>query len=255
MKKAIVAVSFGTADLKVKAAVLDIICAEIQREFYDYDVVQAFTSVFMLKKIQAKGVFMEDLPTCLQRLHMTGYTDVIVQPLHFTPGEEYKNKIQPACESVKPLFESLSLGEAVVQADADVDAVSELLAGLECGEVVYMGHGSPNQHNDVYERLQRRFDELGASVSVGVLEENDYPNLNDVILRLKARQVSCITLKPLLTMAGSHVLKDMAGDSENSWQNRLKNAGFNVRVDKLALAELAEFRALYRKKIFSIITR
>ena len=47
--------------------------------------------------------------------------------------------------------------------------------------VVFMGHGSPHQHNPAYQSMQEHFDAIGLQAVVGVVEESDYPNLAERI--------------------------------------------------------------------------
>jgi sirohydrochlorin cobaltochelatase len=54
-------------------------------------------------------------------------------------------------------------------------------------ELVLLGHGSPHQHNPVYEKLQERVDRQKLPVHIGVEEEGDTPNFPMVLARLQMR--------------------------------------------------------------------
>lgn len=249
-KKAIVAVSFGAVESAARCA-LDTFCGELAAAFPSYDIMQAYTSEILLRRLHAAGIAADSLSGCLQ--HLRGvYDDVLVQPLHFTPGEEYENKIRPVVAAYQHCFARLTLGEAAVQQPADAARMAELLLHLNRdadGDVVYMGHGSPKRCNPVYERLQQQLDARGASIHIGVLEEACPLRLCDVIDRLHRRHVQRIVLKPLLLTAGRHVRRDMIGMAEASWQSRLKKAGFTVYADTQALLDIAAYRVLFIQKV------
>lgn len=249
-KKAIVAVSFGAVAPAARCA-LDTLCAELAAAFPSYNIMQAYTSEILRHRLHAAGIAADSLSECLQ--HLCGvYDDVLVQPLHFTPGEEYENKIKPVVAAYQHCFARLTLGEAAVQQSPDAARMAELLLHLNQGadgDIVYMGHGSPKRCNPVYELLQQQLDARGAAIHIGVLEEACPLRLSDVIARLHRRSVQRIVLRPLLLTAGCHVWRDMAGAAEISWQSRLEKAGFAVRVDMQALLEIAAYRAFCRQKV------
>lgn len=111
-----------------------------------------------------------------------------------------------------------------------------------------MGHGSPHQHNPVYDRLQQHINREDLPVHVGVLEPSDRPNFDDVVARLQKTGHKDVLLAPLLLTGGTHVQEDMAGDGPDSWKSRLEAAGYNVRVSLYGLGEYPAFRALYLDK-------
>jgi sirohydrochlorin cobaltochelatase len=54
---------------------------------------------------------------------------------------------------------------------------------------------------------------------------------------------------PLLLAGGMHIMQDMAGESPDSWLNKLKHAGFKVRVYEKGLGENEEFQNIYIEHI------
>jgi len=112
-------------------------------------------------------------------------------------------------------------------------------------DLVLIGHGSPHIHNPVYENLQRL---AGDKVHVGVIEENDTPNFDDVVKRLKISRAEKILLAPLLFNGGVHVTEDIAGE-KNSWQSKLSALGYKVRVIREGLGSYKNFREIYVKKL------
>lgn len=260
MKKAIILVSFGVIDEQIRHTCIDSITLKIKKYFPDYTVCTAFTSMFILKKLQNKNIQMDSLPEVLLKLQQEKYQEVVIQPTHLTPGEEYENKIIAVSKKYETAFSQLTVGRPVFSLENEKPDKDDYIIGLNCilqqiislakaEEVVLMGHGSPHQHNPIYEILQRKADELKLPITIGVLEPNDYPGFEDVVVRLKNKNKKNIYLMPLLLAGGMHVMQDMAGESPDSWLNKLKRAGFIVRVYEKGLGENEAFQNIYIQHI------
>ena len=95
MRQAIVLTSFGVADAAERARTIDCIALDLRVKFKDYDVLEAYTSAFLRKKIRAQeGREIPALPDVLERLVREAYTRALILPTHLTPGEEYEAKIR-----------------------------------------------------------------------------------------------------------------------------------------------------------------
>ena len=89
-KKAILAVSFGTTHKDTMEKTINKIEDRIREEFSDYEVRRAFTAHIVLKVLRTRDGIIENNPEeALEKLKHEGYEEVIVQPLHIIPGEEY----------------------------------------------------------------------------------------------------------------------------------------------------------------------
>ncbi|MDU4326816.1 MAG: sirohydrochlorin cobaltochelatase, partial [Clostridium celatum] len=96
MKKAILVVSFGTSYIDTLKVTIEKAENQIRDYFNDYDTYRAFTSHKIIKKLKEKYEMFIDTPEeMLEKLYEQGYDEVIMQPLHIIPGEEfiYINKI------------------------------------------------------------------------------------------------------------------------------------------------------------------
>lgn len=257
VKKAIVVVSFGTVNDEVRRNCIESVENKIKASFPAYEVRRAFTSNFIIKKLSARGIYVDTLPQALEKIKQEGYPEVIVQSTHLTPGEEYENKIVQVVQSYKEQFEKISVGRPVFMSEEYNGKTDDFLLGIQAvrhqipkhhfsTEIVFMGHGSPNQHNAVYEILQRRLDEMDAHITIGVLEENDYPNIEHILIRLKEKKwIKRVILMPFLLVAGNHVEVDMAGAHAQSWRSRLIKSGYEVQVYLHGLGENEAFQELY----------
>lgn len=253
MKQAIIFTSFGVADAKARAECIDKTVSLLAATFLEFTVCQAFTSVFIKKKLASAGIMRDSLPEALEKLALAGFQRVIIQPSHLTCGEEFEQKVVTAARAYKKQFKQLLLGKPIFADDAFyAKVIAAVLPGLDLkrGEqLVWLGHGSPHQHNPVYETLQAYADVNKLPINIGVLEPNDTPDFAMVLKRLKQTGAKDVLLSPLLLAGGRHVAKDLAGSGNDSWQSRLVQANFKVRVDKRGLGEFADFQKLYLAKV------
>lgn len=257
MKKAIIFCSFGVGDARARKACLDSSAELIQRHFPAFSVRQAYTSAFIQKRLKAQGIVMDSLPEALERLRQEGFEQVIIQPSHLTPGEEFNQKVMKAADAFSDRFRSIRVSRPVFAAPEDYPRVLAAILPelpLTPGEqLVLLGHGSPHHHNPVYERLQQEADRQHLPLHVGVVEPSDTPDYDMVCRRLQACRASNVLLAPLLLAGGVHVNCDMAGEAPESWQSRLTAAGYHVRTDLRGLGEHPAFRALYLRRIEEIL--
>lgn len=237
---AIILASFGSADDSIREKIFDKLAAEIKETFPAFEVRQAFTSNFMIRKLARRGIFIATPAEEISKLRTENFTRIILLPTHLTPGEEFDNKIKICAaddvEIIPPLMTE-PLDKKIFATICDCfkrDADEDL---------ILIGHGSPHRHNPVYENLQRL---TGDKIHVGVIEENDKPNFSDVVKRLSNAEK--ILLAPLLFNGGVHVDKDIAGE-ENSWRSKLSALGYKVRVIRDGLGSFESFRALYVKRL------
>ena len=257
-KQAIVLASFGTADAPARKATLDALAEEVAAAYPDFDVLQAYTSNFVRRRMAADGISAMSVPECLDALATAGYERVVVQPTHLSPGEEYENKLLSLVPDFQYRFEDFLMGNPLFFYQEDDYAVGLQTVmdcfPLETGEqLVLLGHGSPHRHNPVYEQLQALADEKQLPVHIGVIEESDVPDFSMVQKRLEEHMAGCILLAPLLLTGGIHVAEDMAGTTESSWKMRLQALGISVRTCMRGLGTFPEFRKLYLGKLQKLI--
>lgn len=253
MKQAILFTSFGVANEQARKNCIDAAAGRIQAAYPAIEVRQAYTSVFIKKKLAEKGIQVDSLPEALERLQADGFTQVIIQPGYLTAGEEYEKKVLQVAAKYQQNFDRLLISRPIMEKNedgADVLSVIEEIFSLAQGEeLVLVGHGSPHQHNPAYENLQKLADQAGFPLHIGVIEPTDTPDFAEVLARLQNKGVEKILLAPLLLSGGSHVNEDIAGPAEDSWLNRLQAAGLTVRTRLQGLGEFTAFQQLYVKRL------
>ena len=241
-KQAILLASFGSADDEIRAKTFDKLAAELSAAFPAFEVRQAFTSHFMIRKLARRGISIDTPQQAIDNLRGEGFGKIFLLPTHLTPGEEFDNKIQIcAGDGVKIIAPLMSepLDEKILA------TILDCFKRDDDEDLILIGHGSPHRHNPVYENLQRL---AGDRVHIGVIEPTDTPNFADVLKRLQACRADKIVLAPLLFNGGVHVAEDIAGDGD-SWLNRLAAQGYRVRVIRDGLGSFESFRKLYVDKV------
>ncbi len=238
MKKAILIVSFGTTYKDSRKLTIDEIENKIKENFKEYEIRKTFTSHMIIKKLKERdGIFIDTPEEAMEKLKKEGFEEVIVQPLHIIPGEEYdyiENVVQKYIK--EKAFLKLAIGRpALYYKCSDVIDDYAIMADVlrkqlpEDMAVVLMGHGTKHVANAAYSCFQLVLKDKGFNnVYVGTVE--GYPTLNEVIGNLENDEVKEVMLMPLMVTAGDHAINDMSGENEDSWKNILENRGFKVHI-------------------------
>lgn len=244
--KGLIVASFGTLDDEERARTVDLIVEDVSKEFPSMKILSALTSNFIRRRLTARGLKVLSIEECLERLRADRVEEIMIMPTHLTPGEEFETKILPFGSDEIKILTPLFTSDCSTEFDRRAfDVVTECYRPSADETLVLIGHGSPHRHNPVYENLQR----LNERIHIGVIEPTDRPNFDDVLKRLKSIGAKKIVLAPLLLTGGAHVNEDIAGSDENSWLNRLKSAGFEVRAIVEGLGTFPAFRRLYIEKL------
>jgi sirohydrochlorin cobaltochelatase len=89
------------------------------------------------------------------------------------------------------------------------------------------------------------------NVFIGNVE--GYPELENVIPRLKKEGIEELILMPLMLVAGDHAQNDMAGEDEDSWVNVLKRENFKIETYLHGLGKNVKFQKLYINLIKDVL--
>lgn len=240
MKKAILVVSFGTSYKETREKTIDACEKKIKEGLDGYDFHRAYTSNMIIKKLKNRdGINIENPIQALDRLYDEGYEEVIVQTLHIICGEEF-NKLKEQVESYQDKFKKIILGRPLLTYIDDykeaVEAINHQIPQMEEDEaVVFMGHGTFHESHSSYPALEYMLRDAGINAYVGTVE--GYPELDQVIDRLKMNNIKKVNLMPFMLVAGDHAINDMAGDEEDSWKTILEEHGFDIKVHLKGLGE------------------
>ena len=260
MKKAILVVSFGTSYSEPLKNSIENVENKIRNQFKDYDVHRAFTSHMIIKKLEiVHGLIVEKPEELLERLYIEGYEEVIIQPLHIIPGEEF-SYIKNIEVYFKDKFKSIKVGRPIFYYQGieglpeDYSLFIKSIKGIIEGEeaVVMMGHGTVHPSNAVYGALQSVLNDEGyKNVFVGTVR--GYPNFTSVLNKIKKRGIKKVLLMPLMLVAGNHAINDMTSEKDNSWKSMLEAEGIEVKLWTKGLGEVDEFAQLYIDRVDDLI--
>ena len=260
MKKAILVVSFGTSHMDALKNSIEKIENKIKEEFKEYDVYRAFTAHMIIKKIKNRdGINIPTPEEALEELREKGYEEVLVQPLHIIPGEEF-DYIKGIVKIHKDDFKSIKIGRPIFYYQGMeglpkdyslfIESIKEVLENEE--SVVLFGHGTAHYGNAVYGMLQTVLvDEDYDNVFVATVE--GYPSIESCIKRMKKKNIKKTKLVPLLLVAGDHAKNDIASDEDDSLKSMLEREGIEVRLHMHGLGEFDKFGHLYINRIHDLI--
>ena len=263
MKKAILVVSFGTSVPATRQANIDALENDLREHFPGWEVRRAFTSGMVRAKIAAEEGLQIDPPAAaLGRLGRDGFREVIVQPTHIIPGDEY-DRLVAAMEPFRRagVFDSLKLGRPLLYHEGaepgqpdDYRIAAEALrqqlpdfTPAHRGRVVLMGHGSGHIADRCYDYLQERLEAAGLPVFTATVEGSR--TFEDALQWLAHEEARQVALMPFMLVAGDHAMNDMAGEEEDSWLNLLTAAGYQVESHLRGLGENPAFRKIYRQHV------
>lgn len=249
VKKGILVVSFGTSFFDTFKACIESTENRIKECFPEYEVRRAFTSYMILNKLKKEhNIHIDRTEEALEKMKQDGFTEVYVQPLHIMPGDEY-DKIINGVNQYKACFDKLVLGRPILYREKDytiaVEALKTQLPQMdERQAVVLMGHGSTHPANACYVLLQSILNDNGLdNVYVGTVE--GYPLLENLICKLKQKNIREVTLMPYMLVAGDHATNDMASDEEDSWKSQLEKEDIKVNIYLHGLGENKAYQDIY----------
>lgn len=248
---AILVVSFGTSFNDSRDITIGAIEKDIAAAFPEYEVRRAFTSQIIIDKLKERDQLeIDNVEEALDRAVADGIKNLIVQPTHLMNGFEYTDLVNEL-EGYKDSFEKMAVGEPLLISDEDFEAVikaiTDATASYDDGEtaIVFMGHGTEADSNEVYAKLQEKLTADGFEhYYIGTVEAE--PSLDDITAALKeAGSYKKVVLEPLMVVAGDHANNDMAGDEEDSWKTVLTKEGYEVECLIKGLGENEAVRAIY----------
>lgn len=250
MKKAILAVSFGTTHLDTLERTIAAIEGDLAAAFPDRDFARAFTSGMVRRRLwDREGLSVDSPAQALDRLYRAGYEDVVVQSTHVMNGEEWEKLVREA-RPYADRFAALSFGSPLLTEAADYQAAAKaLLDRLPAAEVgsavVYMGHGTEHHANAVYALLEYILHDMGRrDIHIGTVE--GYPGFEEVYRRIEEQgDVKRVLLLPLMIVAGDHAKNDLAGEDADSWRAMLAQRGVEVTCRLEGLGENPRVREIF----------
>ncbi|MBV4437498.1 sirohydrochlorin cobaltochelatase [Clostridium tyrobutyricum] len=248
-KKGILVVSFGTSILNILKSCIESTENSIKNAFKDYEIRRAFTSNMIISKLKRESnIYIDTVDEALSKMEEEKFDELYIQPLHIIPGDEY-DKILRYSQKYNHKFKKLVVGRPILYREEDYRIAAEALKkqlpeNYQGKAVILMGHGSSHPINASYSMMENILADAGVK-NIFIATVEGYPILENVVLKLRKQHIKDIMLMPFMLVAGNHVVEDMSGDNENSWENRLKKLGFKVELYLHGLGENTAFHQIY----------
>ena len=256
-KKALLVVSFGTSHAGTRERTIGAIERNIAAAYPKYEVRRAFTSGMILNVLEKRdSIIIDNVAEAMNRLISDGFREVLVQPTHVIPGEEYDDMAADVM-MFQDRFDKIAVGNPLLYCTEDyrkvVCAVMEQFPDLSDKEaLVLMGHGTGHPINAAYAALDYQFKDMGyANVFVGTVE--GYPEIQTVLKNVEEYRPENVVLLPLMVVAGDHAVNDMAGEEADSWRSVFEKAGFGVECVLKGLGEFQTIRDIYLEHIADVL--
>ena len=249
-KTGILLVSFGTSYENAQVA-FDHIDAQVKKAFPGVEVRWAFTSNMIRNILKKRGKMIDSPAEALAKMGADGFTKIAVQSLHIIPGDEFEDlqKTVDAFNRIPKNAEKIILGTPLLYHHEDIEETCSAIMSILPTErkpneaMVFMGHGTEHISNIYYPGVQYYLWQKSPMIFLATVE--GYPGLNEIIAELKAKHVKTLWLQAFMSVAGDHAQNDMAGTNPNSWESKLKAAGFTVKPVIKGLAEYDVIDAIW----------
>ena len=242
----ILPVAFGTSVDKARSSPDDVGRA-YEKASPGKPIVWAYTSDIIRQKLAAKGKHVFRVREALDECARKGITDLRVQSLHVSPGEEYsmlERMLVRYLAEHPGIFRHLWLGHPLLWSVQDLDEVlAAILSSLQGSRtpgqaLVLMGHGNNRGPGELTlaclaMTLNSR-DPLMylASVAGG----NSFAR---ILPALEQAKVSKVCLMPFMMVAGDHARNDLAGPDKDSWASQTGKRGMQAETRLVGLGSLS----------------
>lgn len=248
MKKAILAISFGTSYLDTLDKTIGAVEDRLRKEF-DAEVFRAFTSSVIINKLRERdGLKTDSVSAALGKLCRAGYTEVFCAPTHIMSGAEYDKAKEEALSFSDKL--NIHISRPLISVTDDYFDIVRIFKNRLTDKnrlYIFMGHGSDHSANSLYSALDYHFKNAGMdNVYVGTVE--GFPDLETVIKNVLKTGIRDVTLMPLMLVCGEHAREDMAKE----WKSKFEENGFKVTCDMTGLGEIEEIRGMYAEHLRDI---
>ena len=238
MKKGIIVASFGTTYEETRKLCIESVEEKIRNEFSDIKVLRAFTSRMIVSRLKRRDnlhILNED--EAIKELKNEGIEDIYIQPLHIINGFEYEKLLGKGGKVAKPLLSS----------DEDFEKVVKIVNSDDLNKdeaLVFMGHGSDHDADELYKKLEDSYRENGYN-NVYVATVEGEVTIEDVLSKIKKNNYKKIVLQPFMLVAGDHAINDMASDEDDSWKSLVSEEGYEVEVRAKGLGEYEGIQDMY----------
>lgn len=246
MKKGIIVASFGTTYENTRKLCIESIENLIKERYKDYLVLRAFTSPTVIRILKKRdNIHIFNPEEAIEEMKAQGIEEIYIQPLHIIPGHEYEKLSKYNLKLGLPLL-SLQEGYMKIVEEIGVNEIGDNEA------LIFMGHGSSHEADEAYETLEKAYHNKGLS-NVFIATVDGSKTIEDIVKKLKGKNIKKVKLKPFMLVAGDHAINDMASEEEDSWKSILTKEGFQVELCLKGLGEYKIIQEIFLEHLEQII--
>ena len=257
-KQGIVLTAFGSSTEQGQKA-LDNIHAHVQAKFPDIPIRWGYTSITIRRKYREKGKDSNSLSTAISKLLDEDVTHLAVQPLHIIPGYEFEDvqRTAAAFRHIPKGFTQIALSPPLLYLQSSLHVLGNALLQIipenrsNDEAVLFLGHGTNHPANSFYPALAYWLQQFDPHFFVGTVEH--WPDQDTILSQLRKCGAKRVYLIPLLTVAGIHAHRDIAGEDPESWKSRLENEGFECVPLLKGLVEYDNFTDMWLDQLNSAL--
>ena len=205
MKKAILTVSFGTSHLDTLEKTIGAIERELAEAFPDRTLYRAFTSGMVIEKLKLDH-------------------KLVIFRVEEAMEQMYRDGVREVLVQPTHIIHGLEYEKMRSQLAPYQERFSQVRIGAPALDYTFWAKGYKN-------------------VIVGTVE--GFPEMDEVLKKLKEQQTKRVLLMPFMVVAGDHARNDMAGEDEDSWKSILTARGYEVRPVIKGLGEIPGIRQMF----------
>lgn len=260
-RRAILLVAFGTS-MPEAAKAFEEIENKVRGKYAGTELRWAYTSKTIRSNNAAQGKVLDSPETALARLMDDGFTHIAVLSLHVVPGREFHDLYLNAMRfsGMAGGFEKVLVARPLLGNYEGMTRTADVLSKkfavpTGSGEgIIFIGHGNAMHPSDaIYTAMDSLLRARSESLFTGTVQGN--PSPNELLPRLTAAKIRKVRLIPLMTVAGKHARKDMAGDGPESWKSVLAANGIQSEGVFSGLAQYPEIVSIWIDHLDEIMSK
>lgn len=215
----------------------------IAPRFPDCRIHWAFSSPTVRRNVSRQDTAPASVTEIINRLKDPG--KIVVQSLHILPGYEFHRIVSES----RALGVTAGIGRPLLDQPSDfaraAAALKMLIGEADRDGVLVLGHGTDHPCRFLFHQLEKELQsQVGPRVFFTTIEKPLEP-AEQTIERIVAaghRRVFCL---PFLMVAGMHFLRDIIGDSSDSWQSRFQRRQIAVDAHDQGIALLDGISSIF----------
>lgn len=215
----------------------------------------AFSSDLMRERLARQRHKSDSTAKALLRFHFERFAAVAIQPLQVIPGQEYEIAANAVKEIERQCGLKCAFGAPLMTDESEAVRLAQNLGAFLPAQrqmdedVVLMAHGAKHESGALYSVLAEKLamDFPGARLAA----MSSAPALEDILASLSSPRV---WLLPLLSVAGGHALRDMAGPGPGSWKSRIERTGRRCVPVLRGLSECPTVASIWLRNLEDALT-